>query len=359
MDPDKKYIYKCFELAKLGKGHVSPNPLVGSVIVKNGQIISSGWHAQAGKSHAEAVAIARAGQDLNDSTLYCNLEPCSHTNKKTAPCTPMIIKSGIKKVIFSNIDPNPQVAGKSVDILRKAGIEVKYSVLEEEGAELNRFFFKYIQQKIPWIHLKMAQSLDGKISISRNTQTWLTGDASAEYVHSLRAEHDAVLVGAGTIAADNPLLNVRHVEGRDPLKIIIDGRLNLSAQSKIFKDASPGKTWIFYNAKHGQTDKINMLKQNATLIALTPSKNGLINLNDVLQYCGTNNIISILVEGGQSIFSQFFESNLFDEITVLQSPKILGNGLDSLLIKKQISLKLHNTFRLDNDYGINFRKDLI
>ncbi len=243
---DSDYIKQCFELAKKGAGLVSPNPLVGAVLVKSGQIIGRGFHKKYGGNHAEVNAIKNSKEDIAGSTLYCNLEPCCHTNKQTPPCVPLIIQKKIKRVVICNLDPNKEVKGKGVEQLRKAGIEVITSILENEGKELNKFYFKYVNEKLPYVTLKIAQSIDGKIGISKKIQTWLTGKKSIKYVHKLRSEYDAVLVGAGTIKSDNPLLTVREVSGRNPIRIIVDGKLSISQlNQKYLNSKDPEKTWIF------------------------------------------------------------------------------------------------------------------
>ena len=244
-----KYIKHCFNLAKKGKGSVSPNPLVGAILVKNGKVIGKGYHKKYGSAHAEVNAINNSTEKVTGSTLYCNLEPCCHANKQTPPCVPLIIEKKIKKVVISNLDPNKEVNGKGVKQLREAGIEVITDVLEDEGKDLNKFYFKYVKEKLPYITLKIAQSIDGKISVAKNKQTWLTGKESIKYVHKLRSEYDAVLVGAGTIKTDNPLLTVRNVKGRNPIRIIIDGKLNIPIKSKILNSNDPENTWIFTSKK--------------------------------------------------------------------------------------------------------------
>ena len=232
-------------MPRKGKGLVSPNPLVGAIIVKNGKIIGRGYHKKYGGDHAEVNAIKNSKEDIAGSTLYCNLEPCCHTNKQTPPCVPLIIEKKIKRVVISNLDPNKQVNGDGVRQLRKAGIEVDTGVLEEEGKVLNKFYFKYASEKLPYITLKIAQSIDGNISEAKNKQTWLTGKESIKYVHQLRNEYDAVLVGAGTIKSDDPQLNVREIKGRNPIRVIIDGKLSIPLKSKILNSTDPEKTWIF------------------------------------------------------------------------------------------------------------------
>ena len=357
IEDHSKYIRNCFKLAEKGKGHVSPNPFVGAVLVKNGKVIGKGYHKKYGGAHAEVNAIKNATENVSGSTLYCNLEPCCHTNKQTPPCVPLIIQKKIKRVVISNPDPNKEVNGNGVKQLRDAGIEVITGILEDEGKELNKFYFKYAAKKLPYITLKVAQSLDGKISKSKNKQTWLTGKEAIKFVHKLRSEYDAVLVGANTIKVDNPLLTVREVKGRNPIRIIIDGKLSIPLNSKVLNNNEPDKTWIFTSQKSKQKKLIQLENKGAKIFSVKPAANGRINLKSVLKVIAKNRINSVLVEGGQEIFSQFFSQKLFDEIIILQSPKILGKGLSGLNSTQLKNLPLIEKNRLGQDiklvYGRN------
>lgn len=334
---DKKYIEQCFKLAQKGRGYVSPNPLVGALLVKNGRVIAKGYHKKSGEAHAEVNAIKNANENVAGATLYCNLEPCSHTNKQTPPCVPLIIKNKIKKVVISNLDPNKEVNGKGVKQLRDAGIEVIANVLEEEGRSLNKFYFKYITKRFPYVTLKIAQSLDGKISESQNKQTWLTGKESTKYVHKLRSEYDAVMVGANTIKVDNPQLTVREVKGRNPIRVIIDGKLSIPLNSKVLNNIESEKTWIFTSSKTNQRKLRQIENKGVRVFSVKTKSDKKINIKSVLKVLAKNKITSVLIEGGQEIFSQFFIQKLFDELIILQSPKVLGRGLSGI-----------NSFQLKN-----------
>ena len=345
---DKDYILDCFKLAEKGTGRVSPNPLVGSVIVKEGRIISRGWHEYFGAPHAEAMAIQNCDEELAGATLYCNLEPCCHTNKKTPPCAPQIIASGIKKVVISNVDPNPEVSGKGIKMLRDAGIEVVTGVEEEAGKKLNKFFIYYITRKTPYITLKIASSLDGYISASDKEQTWLTGEISREFVHRLRAEYDAVLVGANTVNIDNPKLNVRLIEGRDPFVFILDGKLSISPESFIIQNSSHMVT--IYTGTGASPEKISLLRKKGVTVSVLPTgENGMLDLNEVLANIGAKGISSVLVEGGAGVFSQFVALDLFNEINLIFAPVILGDGLSFASIKDQKQLKFIEHQKLGED----------
>jgi diaminohydroxyphosphoribosylaminopyrimidine deaminase / 5-amino-6-(5-phosphoribosylamino)uracil reductase len=348
-ETNKKYIKRCLSLARKGYGRVNPNPYVGCVIVKNESIISEGWHEFFGGPHAEPNAIKKATKSLKGATLYCNLEPCCHTDKQTPPCTREIISAGIKKVVISNIDPNPKVAGKGVKQLRDSGIEVVTNVLEEKGNELNKFFFHSVKTGFPYVTVKIAQTLDGKINSSKNKQTWITGDESQKYVHKLRSIYDAVLVGANTVMVDDPLLNVRSNNGRDPKKIIIDGELSSPLNKKIFSKNDLSDTYIF-TGKDNTGNKLEIFKsKNANIFQLSTNKNGEINLKQVLKILGKEKINSILIEGGNRIFSQFLKKELFNELIILSAPKIFGTGLEAFSINKRLELKIKSVHQKGED----------
>ncbi len=342
---------RCFELALKGSGNVSPNPLVGAVIVKNEKIISEGWHDKFGGAHAEAAAVRNSKVNLTGSTLYCNLEPCCHTDKKTPPCVPLIIQEGIKEVIICNIDPNPKVAGKGIKQLVEAGIKVSTGILEDEGIEINKFYFKFIRTGLPYVTLKIAQTIDGKITSAVGKQTWITGEESAVYVHRLRSIYDAVLAGANTINADDPKFTVRKTEGRNPKKIIIDGALSINENAGVLQDSMKLETIIFCGSQTAQRKVNRLSKRSISLIKMETEKNR-IELNHILKKIGEMNISSILVEGGADIFSQFISSSLFDELDIIIAPVIFGKGLDSFKSPQmpQTAVKAQNF--LGNDYHI-------
>lgn len=351
----QKYIKECFELAKRGKGYVSPNPLVGSMLVKNDKIIGKGYHTGYGKPHAEVEAIKNAVEDVKGSTLYCNLEPCCHTKKQTPPCVPLIIQKGISEVVISNLDPNFAVNGEGVKQLREAGISVVTNVLESDGKELNRFYLKYVTKQIPYVTIKAAQSLDGKISEDWNQQTWLTGKESKIFVHRQRATYDAVIIGANTINVDNPQLDVREVEGRNPKRIIIDGKLNISLDSHIFSANDIENTWIITSETADQTKLKKIIEKGANLFQIPADENNKIELMEILKKLGEEKITSLFVEGGGNIFSQFVEQKLFDELIILQAPLKLGKGLNGIPASFLRKLNKINDEPLGEDRKIVYR----
>ncbi|MGB5848891.1 MAG: bifunctional diaminohydroxyphosphoribosylaminopyrimidine deaminase/5-amino-6-(5-phosphoribosylamino)uracil reductase RibD [Ignavibacteriaceae bacterium] len=354
---DEEYLNRCFELAAKGTGTVTPNPLVGAVIVKNGKVIGEGYHKKYGEAHAEVDALNNSTEDAGGATLYCNLEPCCHIKKQTPPCVPLIINNGISRVVISNLDPNPEVNGEGLKKLTAAGITVEKDVLEDEGKELNKFYFKYIASKIPYITLKIAQSTDGKITKSKNEQTWLTGEESIRFVHLQRAVYDAVLVGTNTVAVDDPQLNVRNVEGRNPKRIILDGKLSIDLNAAILSAEDIENTWIL-TSKNADKAKINQITEiGVRVIQFSTDDNEQINLMDILNKLGEVKITSLFVEGGSNIFSQFMDTNYFDEIIILQAPITLGKGVNGIPISSLGHLKKISSEKIDKDLKIVYKKN--
>lgn len=326
---DKKNLIKrCFNEAYKGAGFVSPNPLVGALIVKNNEIIGVGHHEIYGGPHAEVNAIKNSSKPVEGATLYCSLEPCCHTNKQTPPCTELIIKSKIKKVIIANLDPNSEVSGKGVKILENAGIEVEYNVLQDEGEIINEIFFKYIKNNVPFVHLKMAQTLDGRVCTNTGDSKWISDESARTEVHQLRFNYDAVMVGRTTLEADNPSLNIRLVEsrGKIPYRIIVGNPNKMDFNKTILSDKNTEKTIII-------TSEVNIDHQTKSLIEERSIKviqfQGVIDFNKALKELGEMKISSILVEGGAKLASTFIEERLFDKISIYIAPKMIGNGSNS------------------------------
>jgi diaminohydroxyphosphoribosylaminopyrimidine deaminase/5-amino-6-(5-phosphoribosylamino)uracil reductase len=355
MKRDEQYMRRCFELALGGAGQVSPNPLVGAVLVKRGKIIGEGWHERYGQAHAEVNAFARAVEDAAGADLYCNLEPCCHVKKQTPPCVPLIIQKKVRRVIISNLDPNPQVAGQGVQMLREAGIKVETNVREAEGERLNRFYFTAQRHNRPFITLKIAQSLDGKISKSQHSQTWLTGEESRRFVHGLRAAYDAALVGANTIRTDNPRLTVRHAAGRNPIRIILDGRLSIPPQAEIIRENKDGLTWILTSAAPAEDKKSNL--KPVRIHELPASEDNRIHIPELVAFLHGQRLNSLLVEGGQSVFTQFIAAGFFDELIILQAPVILGSGIPAFEGLGLTSLRLDYSGTLGNDLKLVYRRE--
>ena len=360
---DESYIKLAIEIAKKGVGSVSPNPLVGCVIVKNDRIISAGYHEKFGENHAEINAIEKAREVLEGATLYTNLEPCSHFGK-TPPCVDKIIEQKIKKVVIGTNDMNPMVSGSGIRKLKSAGIDVKVGVMENECIELNRFFFKYITEKIPYITLKAAQTLDGKIADKSGDSKWISSIDSRRFVHQLRASYDAVMVGYGTVKSDDPKLTVRLAEGRNPRRIILDTNLDVNSKYKLLLNNKDGKLIVLTSKKSiekkGKVKKL--LSNNAEIIYVKEDPNGRLNLKSALKELAKINISSILVEGGKELFTSFIKKNLYDDIMLFITPKLIGCGISFLgninkqNIRNALKLRVRNTEKIGDDLLIELIK---
>lgn len=366
---DDLYIEKTLELAARGRGEVSPNPLVGCVIVKDGEIIGEGYHKKFGDKHAEVNAIENCKRDPAGATLYVNLEPCSHFGK-TPPCTALIIEKKIARVVIGMQDPNKLVNGRGISILRDAGIETSLSGKLTECLELNRFFLKNITEAKPYITLKAAQTIDGKIAGSDGGSKWLSSVKSRLLVHKLRAEYDAVMVGSGTVKTDDPLLNVRDAEGRDPHIVLVDRDLSILPESRLFNPALRRKIFIITSEKFREKSQYTERYSGSdTEIIFVPEIenpsggiSGHLDLDSAFSRLSAAGIASVLVEGGAGIFSSLISNNLFDELMVFISPKLLGSGKDifssakRLSVEDAVKLKLYKTEQIEDDILAIYRK---
>ncbi len=360
---DESYIQLAIEIAKKGMGKVSPNPLVGCVIVKNNKIIGAGFHEEYGKNHAEINAINSSIENIEGATLYVNLEPCSHYGK-TPPCVEKIIENKIKKVVIGTRDMNPLVSGKGIKALKKAGIEVKVGISEKECIELNKFFFKYITKKIPYVTLKIAQTLDGKIADQNRDSKWITSISSRRIVHTLRSKYDAVLIGSNTVEKDDPNLTVRLVEGRNPKRIIADTNLSLNLNHKIFSGNTDRNLIILTSEKSATKErKIKRLQNSgAKILFIKENENGLIDLKSALRELGKHKIASLLIEGGSKMFTSIIRENLYDNIFLFLAPKILGTGLSAVdnlgnkTIKQALKVQIKSVERNGDDLMVELVK---
>jgi diaminohydroxyphosphoribosylaminopyrimidine deaminase / 5-amino-6-(5-phosphoribosylamino)uracil reductase len=325
--PDEQFIREALALARKGAGSVSPNPMVGAVVVKDGKVIARGYHKMFGGPHAEVNAIDSV-RSVRGATVYVNLEPCNFYGK-TPPCTDLLVRSGVARVVVGMRDPNPRVAGKGIAQLRRAGIEVREGVCADECRELNEAFTTFITTGFPLVTLKVAQSIDGKILSPVNRSKWITGEDARRDVHLHRAHYDAVLVGAGTIAADNPQLTVRKVQGRNPVRIILDGNFSIAPSARVLS-ARNTRTICCISAKSAQEQwkKLQSLSRRGVEFVTIPASRGHLPLRPLLKKLGRIGISSILVEGGGEIFSAFLNQGAADRIIMYIAPKIFGKGLD-------------------------------
>ena len=349
---------RAIELAKKGGGYVHPNPLVGCVVVKDGEIIAEGYHEKYGEYHAERNALLRCKSETKSASLYVTLEPCCHCGK-TPPCTEIIIEKGIKKVFVGILDPNPLVAGKGVKILQDAGIEVEVGLCEDEIRELNKVFLKYITTKRPYVIMKTAMTLDGKIAAFTGDSKWVTNDESRKLVHELRSEMAAVIVGIGTVLADHPMLNVR-LEGNphQPIRIVVDSNLRIPLDSQLVKTASQYKTIIATTVLPSVEDARNLLSASCDVIQCA-SKDNHVDINDLMFKLGSLGIDSLLLEGGGTLNAAFLEAGCVDEVWAFIAPKIIGGeGAKTPVSGKGID-KMSDAIQLQNIDIQNINGDIL
>lgn len=309
-----------------GSGFVNPNPLVGAVIVNDEKIISTGYHKKYGENHAEINAFENAENEVEGATMYVTLEPCSHYGK-TPPCVDKIIEKKIKRVVIGMLDPNPLVSGNGINKLMNAGIEVECGVLEEECKKINEVFIKYITKKNPFVLLKNAMSLDGKIATKYGESKWITGEKSRVYVHELRNEFKGIMVGINTILTDDPMLNCRLDNGRNPIKIIVDSSLRIPLEAKVLIN-EPEKT-IIATTEKSDINKINKIENLGAKVISVPDYFGKVNLNLLMEKLGELKIDGILLEGGGTLNFSALESGIVDKVITFISTKIIG-GKDSI-----------------------------
>jgi len=352
MNNNEILMKRAIQLAKKGKGRVSPNPLVGAIIVKNGTIIATGYHRKAGTEHAEVIAIRKAGKKTKGSIMYVNLEPCCHYGN-TPPCTKTIISADIKEVFVGTKDPNPLVSGKGIKELKKSGIMVHKGILEKEARELNEFYLTFMEKKRPFIILKTAQTIDGKIADIYGNSKWLTNKLARRKVHSLRNEVDAILTGMGTVKKDNPLLTPRLVKKiKKPTRIVLDTNLRISQESNIV-----GEGTIIVTARKNHIKKEKMLKDMGVKIWKVETDKNSINIQKVLKKAYKQGIQSILIEAGRGVASSFLREKLVDKIYIFISNKILGSGMPSF---ERIGLeKLSDALLIDNISFERFEDNLL
>jgi diaminohydroxyphosphoribosylaminopyrimidine deaminase/5-amino-6-(5-phosphoribosylamino)uracil reductase len=348
MNTDEKYMKLALDLAELGRGKVSPNPMVACVIVKDDKVIADGYHQEFGGAHAEVNAINKLDTDLQDCTVYVTLEPCSHYGK-TPPCAELLVKKNPKRVVIAMEDPNPIVSGNGISILKAAGIEVQTGVLEKEARELNSAFVTNMAEKRPFITAKFAMSLDGFVAEPNHESKWISCEESRKDVHKLRAEVDAVLVGSGTVRYDNPELTVRLVEGRNPKRVVFTNHLLIPFKSHILDDEFATQNTIIFCSNDAQNIKLlDQLRQKGIGVdAISKGKDGKIDIRIALtKLLNEHQIGHILLEGGSKLFSSFLAEDLIDELIVYQSPKILGTGISPFASLKPQSLADANKFDL-------------
>ena len=353
---DEVYMRMALDLARKGKGWTTPNPLVGAVIVKGGRVIGQGYHQKYGQPHAEVNAIASAKEDVTGATLYVTLEPCSHFGK-TAPCSDLLIDKNIKRVVVGTLDPNPLVAGKGIEKLRSNGIEVVTGVLEEESQKLNEIFIKYIVTKEPFVVMKNAMSLDGKIATVTGESQWISGESSRKKVHSLRHELAGIMVGIETIIKDDPQLTSRTLNSRNPIRIVVDSQLRIPIASKVLTQQDKAKT-IVATTRRANKEKLDTLKQMGIEVLVTKEKGGRVDLQELMKLLGAKGIDSILLEGGANLNFSALEEGIVDKIQSYIAPKIIGGKEAKTAIEGAGVHSLKNAFQIDRMTPVMVGEDL-
>lgn len=324
---EEQFMKRAIELAKQGSGWTAPNPLVGAVVVKNGRVIGEGYHRKYGELHAERNALAACSEDPAGATLYVTLEPCCHYGK-TPPCTEIIIEKKIAKVVIGSRDPNPKVAGKGTRILREHGIEVVEDYMREACDALNPVFFHYITTKTPYVVLKFAMTLDGKIATRTGASKWITGEAARNHVHQLRGRYAGILAGIGTVLADDPMLNCRIDGAHQPLRIILDSHLRIPMGSRLVRSAKEYPLLIVCNESNRDreegTSRIQKLEEAGAKVWTLPEKNGHPDLNVLMQRLGEEKIDSVLIEGGGTVNEAALKAHIVHHVYAYIAPKIFG-----------------------------------
>lgn len=324
-------------LAQKGRGKVSPNPLVGTLVVNDGKVVGRGYHDGAGKPHAEVNALSQAGNLAEGATMYVTLEPCL-TWGRTPPCTDAIIKAGISRVLVATTDPNPSVSRKGIELLRKSGLQVEVGLLDEEAKRINESYFKFVSTGLPFVTLKVATTIDGKIATGTGQSKWITEVEARDYVQSLRNDVDAILVGVGSILADDPSLTVRTGGGeRKPVRIVLDSKLRTPPHAKVLDGNA--------STAIATTGSSPQVLENAEIWSLESDRSGRVSLDSLLRRAAEEGITSILVEGGAEVFSSFLNEDKVDKVILFMAPKIMGSGLSAF--KGYAADRLKDLFQLD------------
>lgn len=315
---------RALRLARRAAGRTSPNPMVGAVVVRDGRVVGEGYHRRAGTPHAEAHALRAAGDRAAGATLYVTLEPCDH-HGQTPPCTDAIIAAGVRRVVAATADPNPRVAGRGLDRLRAAGLEVRTGILAGEARALNEAFLKFITTGRPFVTWKYAVSLDGRVAAHTGLSRWISGERSRALVHRLRAEVDAVMVGVGTALADDPLLTARGPGGRDPVRIVVDSHLRMPATARVISPGSKAPTWIA-TTHLAPAERRRALEGAGAEVMVLPAAGDRVHLPSLMDELGRREVTSVLCEGGPTLAAALLEASLIDKVCCFISPSLIGGG---------------------------------
>lgn len=360
---DEKYMRLAMQLAGNAIGRTSPNPLVGAVIVKNNRVVGCGWHRKAGTPHAEVHALNQAGELAQGADVYVTLEPCAHYGK-TPPCAKALVEAKVKNVYGGLLDVNPKVAGKGFKILEDAGIHVEYGFLQDELRKQNEVFFKWIEHKKPFVVLKAAMTLDGKIATATGQSKWITNETSRAYGYKLRDIYDGIMVGTNTVIEDNPMLTARVDGGKNPIRIVVDSSLRIDINANVVQDKS-AKTIVATTDKADKDKILKLQAQDVDVIVVDKDENDKVDIEKLLDILGQQNICSILVEGGATLSGSFVAKKLVDKVYFFIAPKIVGGkeaktpvaGTGILNLQEALALKDIQIEKLEEDILIIGRVD--
>lgn len=360
---DEKYMRLAMQLAGNAIGRTSPNPLVGAVIVKDNRVVGCGWHRKAGTPHAEVHALNQAGELAQGADVYVTLEPCAHYGK-TPPCAKALVEAKVKNVYGGLLDVNPKVAGKGFKILEDAGIHVEYGFLQDELRKQNEVFFKWIEHKKPFVVLKAAMTLDGKITTATGQSKWITNETSRAYGYKLRDIYDGIMVGINTVIEDNPMLTARVDGGKNPIRIVVDSSLKIDINANVVQDKS-AKTIVATTDKADKDKILKLQAQDVDVIVVDKDENDKVDIEKLLDILGQQNICSILVEGGATLSGSFVAKKLVDKVYFFIAPKIIGGkeaktpvaGTGILNLQEALALKDIQIEKLEEDILIIGRVD--
>ncbi|MBI2869325.1 MAG: bifunctional diaminohydroxyphosphoribosylaminopyrimidine deaminase/5-amino-6-(5-phosphoribosylamino)uracil reductase RibD [Chloroflexi bacterium] len=356
---DEDYMKLALRLARRGWGWTSPNPMVGAVIVRDGRIIGTGYHRRFGGDHAEIEAIRDAGGATEGATIYVTLEPCSH-HGKTPPCVDALLRGAFKRVVIAALDPNPAVNGQGAEKLRQNGVAVTAGVLEAESRRLNEAHFKFMSTGLPLVTLKYAQTLDGRIAAATGRSRWLTSEPFQRYTHHLRAGHDAILVGAGTVLADDPLLTVRLVRGRSPRRIVLDSSLRIPPESRVLTDRQ-APTLVVTTARADAGKLQDLRAAGVEVLVARENERGEVDLAGLLPVLGQRGVTSVMVEGGGRVITAILRQRLADRLVIGMAPRIMGRGIEAVGdlgvtdVSQSLPLAFEKVARLGPDLVIEAR----
>jgi len=342
---------RALELAARADHQTSPNPMVGAIVLdRTGEFAGEGYHARAGEAHAERLALERAGERARGGTLYVTLEPCSHEGR-TPPCADAVVAAGVRRVVVAMEDPDRRVAGTGLDKLRHAGIEVEVGLEEKAARRLNRFYVKHRSTGLPWVTARFAASLDGKIATASGESRWITSEAARRESHRLRQEHDAILVGAGTVASDDPELTNRLPNAsRQPLRVVVDSTLRTPATAKVLAGQQHAPTLVV-TTERASKDALKAIKATGAEVVMTEEAAGTehrVDLNQLLRLLGDRGILSLLVEGGAEVNGAFFDEHLVDGVVAFVAPIVIGGSKAPGAVGGQGARRLKDAFRLNN-----------